>query len=88
MVQEKNPIGGTSLWKLPGGQVDLNETLEESIVREVKEETGINADPLGVIGFREAPNYKFGKFDIYFVYLLNTYKRNNQIKKQDQEIEE
>ena len=59
---------------MPGGQVDLNETLEQAIVREVKEETNVDASVSGVLGFREAPNYKFGKFDIYFVFLLNAYK--------------
>jgi len=32
-------------WCLPGGHIDPNETAKEAIIREVKEETGINFEP-------------------------------------------
>ena len=28
-------------WVLPGGHIDLGETLEECVIREVNEETGV-----------------------------------------------
>ena len=31
------------IWEIPGGAIDPEETPEEAIVREIKEETGINA---------------------------------------------
>ena len=36
-------------WGLPGGVVELGETVEEAIVREVLEETGIEVQPLKLI---------------------------------------
>ena len=36
-------------WSLPGGGQELGETLQEAACREVKEETGIDIDVLGLI---------------------------------------
>lgn len=43
LVRRKNPPYG---WALPGGFVDYGETLEEAIVREVKEEINLKIDKL------------------------------------------
>ncbi len=39
----KEPRKGT--WTVPGGSVELGETLAQAAVREVREETGINIEP-------------------------------------------
>jgi len=37
-------------YMLPGGVVESGETMDVTVVREVREETGVEARPLGVIG--------------------------------------
>jgi len=36
-------------WGLPGGMQDLGETIIEAVVREAREETGLDVTPLGII---------------------------------------
>ena len=47
-------------WCLPGGHIDPNEPAREAIIREVKEETGLNFSPQLFGSFEEIfPEYKF-----------------------------
>ena len=41
------------LFSLPGGVVEAGETLHEAVMREVREETSIVIEPVGLAGFRE-----------------------------------
>lgn len=45
------------LWALPGGGMELGESIEETAIREVKEETGLDVEITGLIGIYTNPNH-------------------------------
>ncbi|MEV4641609.1 NUDIX domain-containing protein [Actinoplanes sp. NPDC049548] len=44
-------------WALPGGTMDIGETLGECIVREVREETGLAITVIGLLGIYTDPGH-------------------------------
>ncbi|CAG9614670.1 NADH pyrophosphatase [Bacillus rhizoplanae] len=49
----KNIKSDSFYWSLPGGAVEGEETLEQAVIREVKEETGFNIVVTGLSSVRE-----------------------------------
>ncbi len=43
-------------WALPGGMVEINEHIEDGLIREMKEEIGIIVQPLEILGVFSAPD--------------------------------
>jgi len=44
-------------WALPGGGMEMNESLTASVVREVKEETGLDVEVTGLVGTYTDPRH-------------------------------
>jgi ADP-ribose pyrophosphatase YjhB (NUDIX family) len=66
----KKSYGATKgLWTLPGGFVNADETIDMAAVREVREETGIIAEPEGIIAVRSGVLRK-GIHDTLLVFRL------------------
>lgn len=48
----RSPAHG--LYTLPGGGVELGESLEQAVIREIREETALDIEPVELVGFRQA----------------------------------
>lgn len=58
------------LYTLPGGGVELGETLEQAVVREIREETALEIEPVALVGFRQAiARDTAGRIERHFVIL-------------------
>jgi ADP-ribose pyrophosphatase YjhB (NUDIX family) len=44
------------LWALPGGGMDVGESMADAVVREVREETGVDVEVTGLVGIYSNPN--------------------------------
>jgi len=44
-------------WGLPGGLIEIGETISQCVVREVLEETGLLVEPTRLVGVYSSPDY-------------------------------
>jgi 8-oxo-dGTP pyrophosphatase MutT (NUDIX family) len=44
-------------WALPGGEVELGESVSQAVIREVHEETGIDVEITGIVGIYSDPKH-------------------------------
>jgi len=88
MVQERiSPIPRyQGCWKLPGGLADPAEHFAETVMREVREETGVTGSLIGIVSLRHSHGYRFGQGDIYVVAKLQA--DNEDIKIDPHELQD
>lgn len=57
-------------WSLPGGALELGETLQQGVVREVLEETGLGVEPVGMIEVLDRITHDEVSGQIHYHYVL------------------
>jgi 8-oxo-dGTP pyrophosphatase MutT (NUDIX family) len=51
--------GDTGEWGLPAGAMELGERLDQTVIREIQEETGLEIEPLRVVGVYSGADFNF-----------------------------
>jgi len=74
-------------WALPGGKVDSGETVEETVVREVKEETGIEVEIVEKIGEYHENGVQDGVGYDYYPACFLVKSVGGKVERQEREIE-
>lgn len=60
LLQQRNKSPEKEYWSIPGGKVEMFETFDQAVKREVKEETGVDIEVIELLGICDhiVPNEK------------------------------
>lgn len=74
-VLVQNKIGHPTWhgWNFPGGHVEKGEYVTPSVIREIKEETGLTVEEPRLCGIKEFHKLKDGKRYIVFLYIADKF---------------
>ncbi len=73
LVQNKKNHPVWHGWNFPGGHVEKGEYVTPSVIREIKEETGLTIENPRLCGIKEFHTAKGGKRYIVFLYVANQF---------------
>jgi 8-oxo-dGTP diphosphatase len=88
LLIKRNTRPFVGYWALPGGRMDLGENIEQTIVREVKEETGLEVAIVRVMGEYIEKGIKDDVDYEYYPTCFVVKPVGGELKKQDSEIQE
>jgi 8-oxo-dGTP diphosphatase len=72
LLARRSPQRGTypNLWSFPGGHVEENETLDEALIRELREEVGVVPTRWTSLGSISDPNFRAADSVTYHMYAI------------------
>lgn len=73
LVQNKISNGPWHGWNFPGGHVEKGEYVPPSVIREIREETGLTIEDPRLCGIKEFHKQKDGKRYIVFLYVADRF---------------
>ena len=76
------------MWLIPGGLVDKGETLQEAVIREIHEETGVQVQPSGIVGIRSMVRAEDQITDLYCIFVCDVINSPENLAKDDLEVSE
>jgi 8-oxo-dGTP diphosphatase len=88
LLIKRNTRPFVGYWALPGGRMDPGETIEQTVVREVKEETGLQSEIVRVVGEYVERGIKDDIEYEYYPTCFVVKAVGGELKKQDSEIQE
>jgi 8-oxo-dGTP diphosphatase len=86
LLKRANSIAGNGRWVLPGGKVDYLQSPEESIVAEVKEETGLSFENYCFLFYQNSLPGKDAPSHSLILYFEGTGRGKTQINRESSEL--
>ena len=77
-----------AIWALPGGRVEAGEAIEQTVVREVKEETELDVEVFRKIGEYREKGFKDGVEYDYSLACFLVRPIGGELRRQESEVEE
>ncbi len=88
LLVKRDTVPFKGYWALPGGRMELGETVEQTVVREVKEETGLDVTVVRKIGEYIEKGVKDNVEYEYYPTCFLVKTVGGEIKRQESEIQE
>lgn len=88
LLVKRRTVPFKGYWALPGGRVEAGETVEQTVIREVKEETGLDVEIVKKIGEYREKGFKDGIEYDYSPACFLVRPVAGEIRRQESEIEE
>jgi 8-oxo-dGTP diphosphatase len=88
LLIKRNTIPFKGYWGLPGGRMDPGETIEQTVVREVKEETGLDVEIVRKIGEYVEKGINDDVDYEYYPTCFLVKRVGGEIKRQESEIQD